>query len=59
MNQQEREAWLAERKKGLGGTDVACILLAACDDESEKLARLKTASSNFGLKKQICLSPKM
>lgn len=29
MNQEERAAWLAERKKGLGGTDVASILVAA------------------------------
>lgn len=31
MNQQEREAWLAERKKGLGGTDIACIMMAGAD----------------------------
>ena len=31
MNQAEREAWLAERKKGLGGTDVASIMLAGAE----------------------------
>lgn len=31
MNQQEREAWLAERKKGLGGTDIACIMMAGAE----------------------------
>ena len=31
MNQQEREAWLKERKKGLGGTDIACIMMAGAD----------------------------
>lgn len=36
MNQQERQAWLAERKKGLGGTDVACIMMAGAD-ASEKV----------------------
>ena len=36
MNQQEREAWLAERKKGLGGTDIACIMMAGAD-ASEKV----------------------
>jgi len=36
MNQQEREAWLAERKNGLGGTDVACIMIAGAD-ASEKV----------------------
>ena len=36
MNQAEREAWLAERKKGLGGTDVAAILLSAAEP-SEKV----------------------
>ena len=31
MNQQERDAWLKERKKGLGGTDIACIMMAGAD----------------------------
>jgi len=31
MNQEEREAWLTERKKGLGGTDIACIMMAGAD----------------------------
>ena len=31
MNQAERKAWLAERTKGLGGTDIATIMLAAAD----------------------------
>ena len=44
MNQQEREAWLAERKTGLGGTDVACILLSACDDESEKVGSFENSA---------------
>ncbi len=43
MNQQEREQWLAERKKGLGGTDVACILLSACEDESEKIGSFENS----------------
>ena len=43
MNQQEREAWLNERKKGLGGTDVACILLSACDDEAEKVGSFENS----------------
>ena len=43
MNQQEREAWLAERKKGLGGTDVACILLSSCDDEAEKVGSFENS----------------
>lgn len=44
MNQEEREAWLAERKKGLGGTDVACILLSACEDESEKVGSFENST---------------
>ena len=36
MNQQERDAWLKERKKGLGGTDIACIMMAGAD-QSEKI----------------------
>tara|TARA_R110000824_G_scaffold1819_3_gene9032 strand:+ start:211 stop:1191 length:981 start_codon:yes stop_codon:yes gene_type:complete len=31
MNQTERKAWLAERKKGMGGTDVAAIMMAGAD----------------------------
>ena len=31
MNQAERKAWLAERKKGLGGTDIARIMMAGAD----------------------------
>jgi predicted phage-related endonuclease len=31
MNQAERTAWLAERKKGLGGTDIAAIMMAGAD----------------------------
>jgi|TARA_R110001583_G_scaffold147362_3_gene299431 predicted phage-related endonuclease len=33
MNQEERKAWLEERKKGLGGTDVASIMLASSNME--------------------------
>ena len=33
MNQEERKAWLAERRKGLGGTDVASIMLASANIE--------------------------
>ena len=29
MNQAERKAWLAERKKGLGGTDIASIMMGS------------------------------
>jgi len=36
MNQQERDAWLKERKKGLGGTDIACIMMAGAE-LSEKI----------------------
>jgi len=35
MNQEERAAWLAERKKGLGGTDVAAILVASADTKDK------------------------
>jgi len=35
MNQEERSAWLAERKKGLGGTDVAAILVASADTKDK------------------------
>ena len=43
MNQEEREAWLTERRKGLGGTDVACILLSACEEESEKVGSFENS----------------
>jgi predicted phage-related endonuclease len=43
MNQQERQAWLTERKKGLGGTDIACIMMA-CADESEKIGSFENST---------------
>jgi predicted phage-related endonuclease len=42
MNQEEREAWLAERKKGLGGTDIACIMMAGAD-ASEKIGSFENS----------------
>tara|TARA_R100001230_G_C5679787_1_gene186331 strand:+ start:517 stop:1488 length:972 start_codon:yes stop_codon:yes gene_type:complete len=42
MDQKEREAWLAERKKGLGGTDIACIMMAGAD-ASEKIGSFENS----------------
>ena len=36
MNEAERKEWLEERRKGLGGTDIASIMMAGAD-ESEKI----------------------
>ena len=42
MDQAEREAWLAERRKGLGGTDIAAIMMAGAD-ESEKVGSFENS----------------
>ena len=42
MDQAEREAWLAERRKGLGGTDIAAIMMAG-SEESEKLGSFENS----------------
>ena len=42
MNQEEREAWLAERRKGLGGTDIACIMMAGAEI-SEKIGSFENS----------------
>jgi predicted phage-related endonuclease len=42
MNQQEREAWLEERRKGLGGTDIAAIMMAGAE-ESEKVGSFENS----------------
>ena len=42
MDQAEREAWLAERRKGLGGTDIAAIMMAGAE-ESEKLGSFENS----------------
>ena len=42
MTQEEREAWLAERRKGMGGTDVAAIMMAGAD-ASEKLGSFENS----------------
>ena len=42
MNQEERQAWLTERKKGLGGTDIACIMMAGADT-SEKIGSFENS----------------
>ncbi len=42
MNQEEREAWLEERRKGLGGTDIAAIMMAGAE-QSEKLGSFENS----------------
>lgn len=42
MDQAEREAWLAERRKGLGGTDIAAIMMAGAE-ESEKVGSFENS----------------
>ena len=42
MNQSEREAWLTERRKGLGGTDIAAIMMAGAE-QSEKIGSFENS----------------
>jgi len=42
MNQEERQAWLEERRKGMGGTDVAAIMMSGADS-SEKIGSFENS----------------
>ncbi|MAH49047.1 hypothetical protein CMI37_24685 [Candidatus Pacearchaeota archaeon] len=57
MNQAERDAWLAERKKGLGGTDVASIVLSSAAP-SEKVGCFERSTFNLWTEKTGMLSSK-
>lgn len=58
MDQAEREAWLAERRKGMGGTDVAAIMMSGADS-SEKLGSFENSLFKLWSEKLDCIQQRI